>query len=74
MILRVQIFLYHIIMFTVPGISGYLNQQIAVNITSMFDTICLGDVANGVIRVLESCIQCLRYSAKFCIGFFLILQ
>ena len=64
----------HITMFTVPGISEYPYQQIAVNSASMFVTVCLGDVANGVTVVLESCIQCLRYSAIFCMGFFLILQ
>ena len=61
-------------MFIVPGISGYPYQQIAVNSTSRFVTVCLGDIANGVTRVFESCIQCLRYSAIFCMGFFLILQ
>ena len=41
MFLRLQIILYHIIMFTVPGIFGYPYQQIAVNSTSMFVTVVL---------------------------------
>ena len=74
MFLRLQILLYHIIMPTVPDISGYLYQKIAVNSTSMVVSVCLGDVANCVTGVLEACIQCLRYSAIYCMGFFLILQ
>ena len=31
-------------------------------------------VAKGVKGVLESFIQCIRYSAVFCMGVFLILQ
>ena len=65
---------YHIIMLTVPGISGYPYQQIAVKSTSMFVSVYLGDVANGDTGVLEACIQCLKYSAIFCMGVFLILQ
>ena len=38
----------------------WLYQQFAVNSTSMFDTIFLGNVANGVTGVLGSCIQCLK--------------
>ena len=60
-------------MFTVHSISGYQYQQIAVYSTSMFVIVCLGDVANGVTGVSESCIQCLRYSAIFCMGFSKIL-
>ena len=40
----------------------------------MFVTICIGGVANGIEGVLEPFIQCIRYSAIFCMGFFLILQ
>ena len=74
MFLRLLIFLYHIIGFSVPGIIGYIYQQIDVNSTSMFITICIGGVANGIEGVLEPFIQCIRYSAIFCMGFFLILQ
>ena len=74
MFLRLLIFLYHIIVFTVPGIIGCIYQQIDVNNTSMFVTICIGCVVNGVEGVLEPFIQCIRYSAIFCMGFFLILQ
>ena len=41
-------FLYHIIVFTVPGIIRYPCQLIDVNSTSMFVTICIGGVAKGV--------------------------
>ena len=37
-------------------------------------TICIGGVAKVVKGVLESFIQCNRYSAIFCMGVFLILQ
>ena len=43
-------------MLTVPGINGYPYQQIAVNSTSMFVSVCLGDVANGSTGELEACI------------------
>ena len=39
-----------------------------------FITLCLGYDTNLAARVLESCIQCLSYSAIVCIGVFLILQ
>ena len=39
-----------------------------------FITLCLGYDTNHAARVLESCIQCLSYSAIVCIGVFLILQ
>ena len=39
-----------------------------------FITRCLGYDTNLAARVLESCIQCLSYSAIVCIGDFLILQ
>ena len=67
-------FLYHIIVLTVPGIIRYPYQLIDVNSTSMLVTICIGGVANGVKGVLEPFIQCIRYSAIFCMGVFLILQ
>ena len=35
---------------------------------------CIGGVAKGVIGVLEYFIQCIRYSAIFCMGVILILQ
>ena len=73
MFLRLLIFLYHIIGFSVPGIIGYIYQQIDVNSTSMFVTICIGGVANGIEGVWEPFIQCIRYSAIFCMGFFLII-
>ena len=53
----------------VPGIIGYPYQQIDVNSMSTFVTICVSGVANGVKGVLESFIQCLICSAKFCMGF-----
>ena len=76
MFLRLLIFLYHIIVFTVPGIIGYIYiyQQIDVNSTLTFVTICIGGLANGVEGVLEPFIQCIRCSAIFCMGFSLILQ
>ena len=43
-------------MLIVPGIGGYPYQQIAVNSTSMFVSVCLGDAANGVTGVMEACI------------------
>ena len=61
-------------MFTVPDINGYIYQQIDVNSTLTFVTICIGGVANGVEGVLEPFIQSMRYSAIFCMGFFLILH
>ena len=61
-------------MFTVRGIIRYLYQLIEVNSTSMLVTICMGGVAKGVKGVLEPFIQCIRYSAIFCMGLFLILQ
>ena len=70
-------FLYHIIVFPVPGIIRYPYQLIDVNSTvstSMLVTICIGGIAKGVKGVLEPFIQCIRYSAIFCIGVFLILQ
>ena len=58
-------------MFTVPGIIGYIYQQIDVNNTLTFVTmICIGGVANGVEGVLEPFIQCIRCSAIFCMFFF----
>ena len=39
-----------------------------------FITLFLGYDTNLAARVLESCIQCLSYSAIVCIGVFLILQ
>ena len=53
-------FLYHIIKSTVSGIIRYPYQLI--------------DVAKGVKGMLESFIQCIRCSAIFCMGVFLILQ
>ena len=67
-------FLYHIIVFTVPRIIRYPYQLIDVNSTSMTVTICIGGVAKGVKGVLEPFIQCIRYSAIFCMGVFLLLQ
>ena len=67
-------FLYHIIVFTVPGIIRYLYQLIDINNTSMLVTICFGVVAKGVKGVLGYFIQCIRYSAIFCTGVFLILM
>ena len=61
-------------MFTVLGIIGYIYQQIDVNSTLTFVTICIGGVANGAEGVLEPFIQCIRCSAILCMGFFLILQ
>ena len=61
-------------MFTVPGLIGYIYQQTDVNNTLTFVTICIGGVANCVEGVLEPFIQCIRCSAIFCMGFFLILQ
>ena len=52
----------------------YIYQQIDVNSTLTFVTICIGGVANGVEGVLEPFIQCIRCSAIFCMGFSLILQ
>ena len=60
-------------MFTVRGIIRYLYQLIDVNSTSMLVTICIGGVVKGVKGVLEPFIQCIRYSAIFCVGLFLIL-
>ena len=67
-------FLYHIIVFTVPRIIRYLYQLIDVNSISMIVTLCIGGVVKGVKGVLEPFIQCIRYSAIFCMGVFLILQ
>ena len=67
-------FLYHIIVFTVPVIIRYPYQLLDVISTSMFVTICIGGVAKGVKGVLESFIQCIRYSAIFCMDVFLKLQ
>ena len=67
-------FLYHIIVFTVPRIIRYPYQLIDVNSTSMPVTICIGGFAKSVKGVLESFIQRIRYSAIFCMGVFLILQ
>ena len=67
-------FLYHIIVFAVPGIIRYQYQLIDANNTSMLVTICIGGVAKGVKGVLESFIQCIRYSAIFYMDEFLILQ
>ena len=69
MFLRLLIFLYHIIVFTAPGIIGCIYQQIDVNSISMFITICVGGVTNGVEGVLEPFVQCIRYSAIFWMGF-----
>ena len=68
MFLTLLIFLYHIIVFTVPGIIRYPYQQIDVNSMSTFVTICVGSIASGVKGVLES-IQFLRCSVIFCMGF-----
>ena len=65
MFLKLLILLYHIIAFTVPGIIGYLYQLIYVNSISMLVTICTRGVLKGVKGVLESFIQCIRYSAIF---------
>ena len=51
-----------------------IYQQIDVNSSLTFVTICIGGVAKGVKGVLESFLQCIRCSAIFCMGFFLILQ
>ena len=67
-------FLYHIIVITVPGIIRISYQLIDVNSTSMLVTISIGGVAIAVKGVLESFIQYIRYSAIFCMGVFLILQ
>ena len=67
-------FLYHIIVFTVPGIIRYPNQLIDINITSMLVTYCIGGIVKGVKGVLEYFLHCIRYSAIFCMGVFLILQ
>ena len=67
-------FLYNIIVFTVPRIIRYPYQLIYVNSTSMIVTICIGGVEKGVNGVLEPFIQCIRYSAILCMGVFLILQ
>ena len=61
-------FLYHIIVFTVPGIIRYPNQLIDINSTSLLVTFCIGGVAKCVKGVLEYFIQCIRYSAIFCMG------
>ena len=64
-------FLYHIIVFTVPGKKiRYPYQLIDVNSTSMLVTICIGGIAKSVKGVLESFIQCIRYSAIFCMVYF----
>ena len=67
-------FLYHIIVFTVLGIIRYPYQPTDINSTSMLVTICIGGVAKGVKGVLEYFMKCIRYSAIFCMGVFLILQ
>ena len=67
-------FLYHIKVFTVPRIIRYPYTLIDVNNTSIIVTICIGGVAKGVNGVLEPFIQCIRYSAIFCLSIFLILQ
>ena len=57
-------FLYHIIVFTVPGIIRYPYQLIDANSTSMLVTICIGGVAKGVKGVLElsySVLDTVRY-------------
>ena len=59
-------------MFTVPRIIRYIYQQMDVNSTLTFVTICIRGVANGVEGVLEPFIQCIRCSAILCMGFFLI--
>ena len=68
------LFLCHIILFTVHGIIRYPYQLFDVNSTSMLVTICIGGNAKGVKGVLESFIQCIRYSVIFCMGVFLILR
>ena len=51
---------------------GVYGRKNYVSLPSMFVTICIGGVAKGVKGVLESFIQCIRYSAIFCMGVFLI--
>ena len=59
-------FLWHIILFTTSRVICCLYQHIDANSTSMFDSFCLGFIANRVKGVLESCVQCLSFNTIFC--------